>query len=729
MPKWGWGIVSAALAGYKYFLADGSNDYVWAVKADLSDADQKADIYTLYNSLGNYYIAAPTVDDVAYWAYNNADPQYYDIRASQDSGATFPTDYPISVNEFTFVFDHGKIEMDVTNGTLWHPAGSGNAGDALSFDVSIDHGQTWTNTALRTIPASHNLAMFNITPRNDGSTAFVHTEYVQTVSPFSWDQGFIDLVDNTGSIIGTYSFTPSAIFNDPPGGPPYYGLYAIGCAKNSSNLFYGCAYNSGNLWQFDWDTSTWTLNTSYVPTQNQRLIYCSRTGTMFILEAPGSSPYFIMNRSADDGVTWSAVTIPVTGSDTQYLPMSMTVASDNQLAVPYNKNSFMSLMTSDDDGVNWTLNAVMPSLDAQGGSVTDLSGPTGAAPITNGIFFVALADGSVYAVTNVSPGSEAGATRGSLTSLTNIYAAKPGRVCAFVGDGSVFNQETYISTNGGTTFTVASGDSTWNSSPNDSWSPYPGSYFDQYALKFNKDVANPLIAIQVDLMPPLGYIYFWKTVNGGLNWQLAYSFGTLAMMNGMACCPAGDATNFFTYRSYLSGIPPTTVNKEVVHTTYGAYSVYGTIGAAEVSRMVCLVGDSTKVYFTTIGTGDLYVFDYTVPSLTQLQTGAIAYTEKQIISTQLGTLLWVDSDATHLVIRRSTDQGTSFTAIDLSASLPARPGSWAYDFIAVSDNNVLFLPLETGQGFVSTDDGATWNLSADFMPHQVAFDVSGTGTF
>lgn len=147
-------------------------------------------------------------------------------------------------------------------------------------------------------------------------------------------------------------------------------------------------------------------------------------------------------------------------------------------------------------------------------------------------------------------------------------------------------------------------------------------------------------------------------------------------------------------------------------------------------------GFPDTLYMTTLpkkhgGTGvNVYMYSYvwSTGTLTQLTSGIIVHFGKQLVTTLAGTLLWLDWDEQtpkYLHVRTSTD-GTTWTDHDLTSHIGS---DWGFNcFCAERADGTLFIPLNSsvnGHGIFSTDDGATWQETGDFMTHAYLQDVTG----
>ena len=352
--KWGWGI-ETVVAVADYFLIDDYNGWVYAVNGDF--------ITTAAQSTFNFYddsidtpdfIAAKSSSLVVVHAYNYPPPSHY--WSSTDGGNNFA----IAATREDTGFQWGYLRLfatDITNGDIWAVIGyvSGDNDDESFLDVSTDGGQTWNYVFLHAKPdLSHAIAAVHIAPRYDGSTAWVYTAYYKTTDPnqYHWDYCYIDLVDNTGSVLETYLFDASTVLGEPEG----QGIWTTGGMVGNSDLFSAVSFNYGDLWQLEWSTKTWTKQTGFTPTGYQNQILSSRLGTLFIYETPIGGGV-IINRSTD-GINWSPVTLPI--SVPTPVSRSMMIGTSNQLAFFVDGGTFIH---SEDDGVTWTQSAVVSGLE------------------------------------------------------------------------------------------------------------------------------------------------------------------------------------------------------------------------------------------------------------------------------------------------------------------------------------------------------------------------------
>lgn len=128
--------------------------------------------------------------------------------------------------------------------------------------------------------------------------------------------------------------------------------------------------------------------------------------------------------------------------------------------------------------------------------------------------------------------------------------------------------------------------------------------------------------------------------------------------------------------------------------------------------------------------GNVFKLEWSTKTVTDLGSwysgSSYASTHKQILSTRAGTLLILDSwDDPHLVVWRSTDDGATWTAVDLTAMIPSPApvsGLNNYDYIAIAADNVLAIPVVgsapsyLGYLLYSQDDGVTWTQTNAFIP-------------
>lgn len=125
-------------------------------------------------------------------------------------------------------------------------------------------------------------------------------------------------------------------------------------------------------------------------------------------------------------------------------------------------------------------------------------------------------------------------------------------------------------------------------------------------------------------------------------------------------------------------------------------------------------GDSDTLYFWN-GDSEFFSFVWSTKTLTNMDlAGTIGNTPVQMLTTYLGTLIIVISLTTTPIennryeIWRS-DDGVTFSEVDLSAYAVAFGGGWSGPLIAIDYNNNMYIHrVSEGVGLLSTDDGVTW---------------------
>jgi hypothetical protein len=336
--------------GVKYFLCDQTNDIVYVLKDLVSAAHAGFNFASGYNTI--QYIAAASTQNVVVWY--DAGSQY--LYTSTDGNAdSFSQTLALDNANFGWGYLQ-QLFTDMTSGDIWSASYNYPSSSSVPVYVivSADKGLTWTQTNLFYPHTGYRAAKPTAIPRHDGSTAFIYCEEHQTTSPYHNDYGYVFLVNHAGTILETYTFSPQTTFTTEIA-TSYYRLWAMGIAKNNPNLLYGCGYTSGKLWQLDWTTKTWTLNTNFVPGAYQTQIVNTRLGTMLLVEFdPYGTSYFV-SRSTDNGATWTRVDLTAfRGSN--YITPNVAVAQSNQIITA---SSDGTVLYSDDDGVTWSKSAVI----------------------------------------------------------------------------------------------------------------------------------------------------------------------------------------------------------------------------------------------------------------------------------------------------------------------------------------------------------------------------------
>lgn len=96
-----------------------------------------------------------------------------------------------------------------------------------------------------------------------------------------------------------------------------------------------------------------------------------------------------------------------------------------------------------------------------------------------------------------------------------------------------------------------------------------------------------------------------------------------------------------------------------------------------------------------------------------------------LVVTNLGTLIApVATVGANLYVYRSDDDGVTWNTIDLTAHIGPYPTD-LYPYVGVDENHVLALATTAGKVLFSTDDGVTWDASADILGEGVINETDG----
>ncbi len=355
-----------------------------------------------------------------------------------------------------------------------------------------------------------------------------------------------------------------------------------------------------------------------------------------------------------------------------------------------------------------------------------------------GRFFVLYENGAVFEVTNAALGSEAG---------------------SLVNDGSGFNFPQFLESPSTTEVVVfdetTNEDFQYSPDEGDSFSVVYNevhfNYFFNYARLFHTDLSNGNAWCASDYGGANPALWCFYSTNKGASWtrvnignagsgKETYIDSVSARHNGT------DALAWWLIRNNTSPFAVTSMLVALVDDT-GSFSTQTVLASGwndsvdgHLFRSCVRYGYSDEMYMlATTGKRALYKYKWSDNSMTRIRDfdAYSASADKHIVSTRAGTLLvtfsWSSGPLSFYVFR-STDGGANWTTIDLHLLVPTSRPLDTWDYIAIDNNDILFIPIESsstqaGYGLVSTDDGASWSATSRFMynPGFVAspYDVGG----